>query len=179
MNQPTVRETSTAEGTASRPCDSRSIRTEFPPVNPLTCQVTAVLLEPVTVAVNCCVPPVTSDAEVGVIEMPTTGGAALTVTFADADLVLSAALVAVTANVPALPGAVYMPLEEMLPPLADQVTAVLLLPVTVAVNCSVAPVTNDAEVGVIEMPTTGGAAATVTLAEADLVVSAALVAVTV
>jgi len=48
------------------------------------------------VAVNCCVPPVPSDAEVGVIEMPTTGGGALTVTLADAETVLSAMLVAFT-----------------------------------------------------------------------------------
>jgi hypothetical protein len=47
---------------------------------------------PVTVAVNCCVPPVVNDAEVGEIETAT----AVTVTVAEADLVLSAALVAVT-----------------------------------------------------------------------------------
>ena len=80
---------------------------------------------------------------------------------------------------PAVDGAVYIPLDETLPPLADQLTAVLLVPVTAAVNCCVPPVTNDAEVGVIEMPTTGGAALTVTLADADFVLSAALVAVTV
>ena len=66
----------------------------------------------------------------------------------------------------------------MLPPLADQFTAVLLLPVTVAVNCCVPPVDKDAEPGLMEMATTG-AALTVTLADADLLVSAALVAVTV
>jgi hypothetical protein len=54
--------------------------------------VTEALLEPVTVAENCCVPPVTSEDEVGVIETATAG---VTVTVADADFVGSAALVAV------------------------------------------------------------------------------------
>src|SRR5437660_679950 len=44
----------------------------FPPVTPFTCQVTAVLLVFCTVAVNCCVPPVVTVAEVG--EMETTTG---------------------------------------------------------------------------------------------------------
>lgn len=56
--------------------------------------VTPVLLVPLTVAVNCCVPPVPTAAEVGEIEMDTTG--TLTLTVADADLVGAAALVAVT-----------------------------------------------------------------------------------
>jgi len=66
----------------------------------------------------------------------------------------------------------------IVPPVADQVTAVLLLPLTLAVNCCVPPVVSDADPGVMETATTG-AALTVTLADADLVVSAALVAVTV
>ena len=65
---------------------------------------------------------------------------------------------------------------ETLPAAADQVTAVLLVPVTVAENCCVPPVWSDADVGESEIAT---GAATVTVAEADLVVSAALVAVTV
>ena len=51
------------------------------------------MLVPVTVAENCCVPPVRSEADVGDTEIAT--GAA-TVTVAEADLVVSAALVAVT-----------------------------------------------------------------------------------
>jgi hypothetical protein len=62
-------------------------------VPPVADQVTAVLLEPVTVAVNCCVPPVTSEDEVGLIETATAG---VTVTVADADFEASATLVAVT-----------------------------------------------------------------------------------
>ena len=69
-------------------------------------------------------------------------------------------------------------MEEMLPAVADQVTAVLLLPLTVAVNCCVPPVNSEEEVGEIVIETTGGAL-TVTVAAADLVVSAALVAFTV
>jgi len=69
---------------------------------PVADQVTAVLLLPVTVAVNCCVAPVISEAVVG--EMVT--ATAVTVTVAEADLVVSATLVAVTVKVPAVPGAV-------------------------------------------------------------------------
>ena len=69
---------------------------------PVADHVTAVLLVPVTVAVNCCVPPVKREAEVGLILTETKD----TVTVADADLVVSAALVAVTVNVPAVAGAV-------------------------------------------------------------------------
>ena len=75
-------------------------------VPPVADQVTAVLLLPVTVAVNCCVAPVWSDAEVGLMLTATTGGGEVTVTLAEADLVLSATLVAVTENVPAVEGAV-------------------------------------------------------------------------
>ena len=62
------------------------------------------MLEPVTVAVNCWVPLVRIEAEVGEIVTATTG--ALTVTVAEADLVLSATLVAFTVKVPAVAGAV-------------------------------------------------------------------------
>jgi hypothetical protein len=58
-------------------------------------QVTAVFELPLTLALNCCVPPVDSEAEAGVMETATTCGA-LTFTVAEADLVESAALVAVT-----------------------------------------------------------------------------------
>ena len=68
-------------------------------------------------------------------------------------------------------------MEEMLPAVADQVTAVLLLPPTAAVNCSVLLVRIDAELGEMVTATTG--ALTVMVADADLVVSAALVAFTV
>jgi hypothetical protein len=50
-------------------------------------------------------------------------------------LVVSATLVAVTVYDPVVVGAVYRPLDETVPSVADQVTALFLEPVTVAVNC--------------------------------------------
>lgn len=44
----------------------------------------------------------------------------------------------------------------MVPPVADQVTAVLPVPVTVAVNCCVPPVWSNAELGLTLTETTGG-----------------------
>ena len=67
---------------------------------------------------------------------------------------------------------------EIVPPLADQVTAMFVLPVTVAVNCCVPPVCTDAEIGLMLTATGGGGAVTVTVADADFVVSATLVALT-
>ena len=65
------------------------------------------MLLPVTVAVNCCVPPVCSDAVLGLMLTDTTGGGgAVTVTVAAADLLGSATLVAMTVNVPVVLGAV-------------------------------------------------------------------------
>jgi hypothetical protein len=67
-----------------------------------TLQVTAKFFAPVTVAVNDCVAPWFTVAVVGVTETVTIG----TVTVADAFLVASAVLVAVTVKVPAAAGAV-------------------------------------------------------------------------
>jgi len=64
----------------------------------------------------------------------------------------------------------------MLPPLVVQVTAVLLVPVTVAVNVRVPPVFRLAVAGVTLTAT--GDAVTVTTAWADRVASATLVATT-
>ncbi len=52
-------------------------------------QVTAVFVEPLTEAVNCCFPPEVTVALVGEIEIET-ALAALTVTVAEADLVVTA-----------------------------------------------------------------------------------------
>jgi hypothetical protein len=104
--------------------------------------------------------------------------ALVAVIVADADFVVSAVLVAFTVYLPALAGAVYIPFVDTVPPLADQVMPVLLVPVTVATNCCVPPVFTVAELGLIETATVG-AAVTLTLAIADLVESAALVAFTV
>lgn len=61
-----------------------------------------------------------------------------------------------------------------MPPEADQVTAVFELPVTVAANCCPAFVAMEAAVGLIATEITGDD--TVTVALADFVVSAILVA---
>ena len=63
----------------------------------------------------------------------------------------------------------------MVPPLADQLTEVSVVPLTVAVNCSVPLIAIQAEVGEMVMLTAG----TVTVAEAAIDVLAELVAVTV
>jgi hypothetical protein len=65
---------------------------------------------------------------------------AVTVTVATAVLVVSATLFAVTAYIPAEVGAVYNPADDTVPPVAVHVTDVLLEPVTLALNCCVAPV---------------------------------------
>lgn len=69
----------------------------------------------------------------------------------------------------------------MVPPVAVHVTAVFVVPLTVALNCCCAPGAMEAALGLTETLTAGGGggAVTVTVAEAFFVVSAALVAVTV
>jgi hypothetical protein len=96
------------------------------------------LLDPVTVAANVAACPPVSDALVGVTEMDTAGAGGVSDIAARAVFVGSAALVASTVTVCAdamLAGAVYTPLTIL--PTAGvraQFTAVLLLPVTLAVN---------------------------------------------
>jgi hypothetical protein len=88
----------------------------------------------------------------------------VTATEADAVWVVSACAIAVTVTVDGVGtalGAVYSPVVEMkptvvLPPVTEftcQVTAVLVVLPTVAVNCCVAPVLTDAEVGEIVIVT--------------------------
>ena len=82
---------------------------------PVTLQVTAVFVVPVTVSVNCCVPPARTVTVVGLTVTETT---ARMVTVAEADLVLSATLVAVTVTVfgaGAIAGAVYRPAALTVP----------------------------------------------------------------
>jgi hypothetical protein len=98
-------------------------------------QVTAVLLEPLTVAVNCWVPVEEMVALVGEIDTETEAGGS-TVTVAEAEALVLAWLVAftVTLMVEVQVGAVSIPELEMEPAEVVQVTAVLLEPLTVAVN---------------------------------------------
>ncbi len=138
----------------------------------LVVQLTAVFVEPLTFAVNCWVPPEETVALVGEIEIATTAGAS-TVILAEAELDVSAWLVALTVTVvfEVTVGAVNSPEVEIDPALADQVTAVLVEPLTVAVNCWVPPEVTVALLGETETDTTP-AGVTVTAAEADFVVSA-------
>lgn len=98
-----------------------------------TDHVTAVFDALPTLAEKLVLPPGAIVAEVGVIETVTLDVVA-TVTVADADFVVSAALVALTVYVPAVLGAVYIPELETIPALADQVTEVFQLPETEAAN---------------------------------------------
>jgi hypothetical protein len=75
---------------------------------------------------------------------------------AEAGFVESATEVAVTVKLlPAVGPAVNRPLLVIVPPVAAHVTAVLELPVTVAVNCCVCPDCRVALVGEIPTDTTG------------------------
>src|SRR5512146_3290894 len=58
----------TTAGAVYRPLESMVPNVGLPPLTLLTCHVTAVLLEPLTVTVNCCVCFVCSDAAGGEIE---------------------------------------------------------------------------------------------------------------
>jgi hypothetical protein len=57
----------TTPGAVYRPEPETVPTVALPPVTPFTCQVTAVLLVFCTVAVNCCVPPTATVADVGEI----------------------------------------------------------------------------------------------------------------
>jgi len=139
----------------------------FPAVMPFTCQVTEVLLLLSTVAVNFCVLPAAKEAEGG--EIVTLTGETVRVTLADADLVVSAleiAFTVITRSLETLAGATYSPEVEMVPllefppvvPLTCQVTAVLEVFSTVAVNCWVPAAGSDVVVGETETLTAANAA---------------------
>jgi hypothetical protein len=105
-----------------------------------------------------------------------------TVTVAEATAVDDAALLAVTVRleVAVTLGAVSRPLLVIEPAVVDHVTLVLLEPLTVAVNCDVAPEATDAVAGLTLTVTVGVAVGfTVTVAEALASSFAALFAVTV
>jgi len=100
-------------------------------------QVTAVLLVPWTVAENCCVFPdvrVVLDGETVMLMVDPVG---LTPTVALAFFAVFALLVAVTVTLVLVVtvGAVKRPLVEIVPADDVQVTAVLVEPRTVALNC--------------------------------------------
>jgi hypothetical protein len=128
-----------------------------PPTTPSTDQVTFGFGVPVTVAKNCLVVFEVTVAVVGLMLIATT----VTVTAALADCVLSALLVTVTVCEPAVVGAEYCPVIEIVPvavappttPSTDQVTFGFVVPVTVAVNCFVVLTVTDAVVGLMLIET--------------------------
>lgn len=126
----------------------------LPPTTPSTDQVTEESGAPCSVALNCWVPATARSADEG----DNVNACNDTVTAAFALAEVSATLVAVMVCEPALEGAVYRPLELMVPvlefppltPSIDHVTDVFADPVTVAVNWVVAPAAIFAEVGLRE-----------------------------
>lgn len=144
--------------------------------------VTPVLVEPETVAVNCCVWPAVRLVAVGLTPIETACDGSK-VMVALADLVGSAVEVAVTVRVSSArseSGIEYRPEALSFPTcrLIDHVTPVCVVPVTVAVNCCVCPTSRLTVLGLrpTEIPCV---ASKVTVALADLVGSAMDVAVTV
>jgi hypothetical protein len=143
-------------------------------------QLTEVLVVPRTLAANCCVLPEPTLADKGDTETLTLVVAGSTVIAALATLVGSALLAARTVTFIALLtlGAVNLPPSVIEPALVDQVTPVLLVPRTLAVNCWPVPdviVVEDGDTATLTLEPP----ATETVALAVLVVSAALVARTV
>ena len=155
---------------------------ELPPAIPFTFQVTEVLDVPKTEAANCCDRPMPTVVVDGVTETET---GAVTVTPADADLLGSETLVALTATATfgTVLGAVYRPVLETVPvlepppatPFTAHLTELSAAPTTVAVNCWDCPTPTVDVGGVIETETGG---VTVTAADADLLGSETLVALT-
>lgn len=117
-------------------------------------QVTVVFEVFFTVAENCWLVPVAISADVGVIETDTARGG-LTETEACALCDGSATLVAVTVTtlVAVTAGAVNMPVDEIVPFEADQVTELFEVLLTVAENCWVAPEEMLADFGAMETET--------------------------
>jgi hypothetical protein len=98
------------------------------------------------------VPLMAAEVEAGETVRAVTAGlvdVVVTVTTAEADLVGSATLLAITVAVPGLAGAVYTPEAVMLPRDAVQVTDLLDVPCTVAVKGRVPPTSELDEVGEI------------------------------
>ena len=143
-------------------------------------QVTEVFALPVTVAVNwvlCDAVRVAVGGLTPTLTLP--GGASWTVALAD--LVPSATLVAVIVTDCALlitDGAVYNPFDRLpTEGVKDQVTAVFALPVTVAVNCLLCDAASTTFRGLTLTLTVPGGGVSWTVALADFVPSATLVAV--
>ena len=133
---------------------------------PFTCQVTALLGAPFTVAVNCCVVKIATLIGLGAT---ITATCCAIVTMAVPESMLLAAETAFTATVAGLGmtlGAVYNPFVLIVPtvalppvvPFTCHVTAVFVVPVTVSVNCFDWPGLTVADAGVTVTVIGGGGA---------------------
>jgi hypothetical protein len=166
-----VNATGTELGAVKSPLEFIAPVLAAPPATPFTCQVTAVVGDPLRLALNCTIPKTVTLALPGVtlIDEDGGGGAGVIVTLAEAVFVVSAVKTAVTVTFTALgscAGAVYRPFVEAVPTVAFppvmeftcQVTSGLAPPETVTVNCWVFPTTTLADAGdiVIEVPLGGG-----------------------
>jgi hypothetical protein len=156
----------TVAGALYKPVEEIVPTEEFPPATPPTSQFTAVLVVPETVAVNCCERPTPTLALPGEIVTDTGVGAG-----ADAGKIVRVALadiqakvlsaVTVTGVVGTLNGAVYRPVEEIVPttefppatPATSHVTALLFAPDTLATNCWDEPTCTLAILGEIDTET--------------------------
>jgi hypothetical protein len=86
----------TPPGATYKPLVEINPRDWFPPTIPSTSQLTAMLGDPFTVAVNCCVPKFVTLTALGDTLTELEAAAAVTVAIADPDFVLFASEVAVT-----------------------------------------------------------------------------------
>jgi len=116
----------------------------------LALQETAVLLVLLTAALNWILPPAATDGSSGEIRT-VTGLTLVMVTGVLALAVLADTLLAVIVIEAGLPlvGAVNNPAEEIVPALADQLTAVLLVLLTAALNWILPPAATDGSSGEI------------------------------
>ena len=130
----------------------------------MTSHVTAVLATPFTVAINCCVMKTATVVGFGVT---VTAICCATVTIAEPESDAFAEETAVTVTVAGLGivlGAVYNPVDVIVPaaalppgaPFTCQITAVFVVPVTVAMNCVLAPGLTVAVAGVTVTVIGGG-----------------------
>jgi hypothetical protein len=132
-----------------------SIDPQLSVLQPVTAHVTAVFADPVTEVDSCCESPPPKVTDFSLI-VTFTGTC---VTVAEPNFVLSDCNAASTVTVAApaiFAGAVYKPLALIVPqpsplqPETDQITAVAVVPETVAVNCLVSPPINEAVAGDME-----------------------------
>jgi hypothetical protein len=153
----------TFEGAVYRPFAVRVPHDDVPQLAPVICHVTPVMVVPLTLATNCCRRPTDTVACAG-DTVTATSEVEPRITEALAEAVRSASDVAVTVttfDVGVVAGAVYNPLlliwPQVLPlqeaPVKLQTTTLLVVPLTVAVNCALPPACTCTTLGLSETET--------------------------